>query len=78
MERVLIASPQCCIHPGLGALGTVANFLHGTGLRESVTYIAMVYLVSRMRCNGLNQVGFCGPCDAMTTRASVFQRWGAM
>jgi hypothetical protein len=59
-------SPQCCFHPGLGAFGTVANFLHGTGLRKSVTYIAM-YLVSRMQCKGLSRVGFCQPCDAMTT-----------
>jgi hypothetical protein len=43
MERVPIASPQCCFHPGLGALGTDASFPHGNGPIKSVTYIAMVF-----------------------------------
>jgi hypothetical protein len=43
MERVPIASPQCCFHPGLGALGTGVSLPHGNGLTESGTYISMTF-----------------------------------
>lgn len=44
------------------------------GLMESVTYIAMGCLVSRMQFEGLKQVGFSEPCDATTDSRRVRPR----
>lgn len=44
------------------------------GLMESVTYIAMGCLVSRMQFEGLKQVGFSESCDATTGSRRVCPR----